>query len=102
MSGNQPIPMSAVPHPSPGRQLTPQQMAIMDQQTVPLNILNYVRQDARIPGIKNWFQLKQWARQNPSPNLPLAQLMNIQRSHFDHIVRARDEPWSPLTTWTSH
>jgi len=92
MSGNQPNPMGAVPHPPPGRQLTQQQLAIMDQQPVPPNILAHVRQHARIPEIKNWFQLKQWARQNPSPNLPLAQLMSFQTSHFAHIMKSRGIP----------
>ncbi|KAG9793388.1 hypothetical protein ABEF93_002141 [Exophiala dermatitidis] len=77
--------------PSQRPQLNPQQMKVMDQQPVPPTFLANIRQHTPIPELKSWGQLKQWLTANPTPNLPFAQILDIQATHFAHIMKTRGQ-----------
>ncbi|KIX06297.1 uncharacterized protein Z518_04272 [Rhinocladiella mackenziei CBS 650.93] len=76
---------------APRQQLTPQQMKVMDQQQVPPMVLNNVRQHAPLPDIKSWYQLKQWLIQNPVANWPVGHVLDIQATHFAHLMKNRGQ-----------
>jgi len=75
----------------PRQQLNSQQMKIMDQQAVPSSVFNTIRQNAPLPEVKTWYQLKQWLIQNPVPNWPVSHILDIQATHFLYIMKGRSQ-----------
>jgi hypothetical protein len=88
MQGDQ---MKASP---PVQQLTQEQMHGMDRVAVPASILAPIRNNTSVPlptlqGL-NWYTLKQWAQQNPIPNISMGQLLRWQATHY-HTHRAKQQ-----------
>ncbi|OCT53719.1 hypothetical protein CLCR_09437 [Cladophialophora carrionii] len=75
----------------PRQQLTAPQMKLMDQQGVPPTVLNSIRQKAALPEVKTWYQLKNWLLANPIENWPVAHVLDIQATHFQHIMKNRTQ-----------
>ncbi|KAJ9607363.1 hypothetical protein H2200_008436 [Cladophialophora chaetospira] len=75
--------------PQPRQQLTAPQMKLMDQQAVPPTVLNSIRQKANLPELKTWYQLKNWLVANPVENWTVAHVLDIQATHFQHIMKNR-------------
>ncbi|EXJ64275.1 hypothetical protein A1O7_00611 [Cladophialophora yegresii CBS 114405] len=84
--------LSNVPgQPQPRQQLTAPQMKLMDQQSVPPTVLNSIRQKAPLPEVKTWYQLKNWLLSNPIENWPVPHVLDIQATHFQHIMKNRNQ-----------
>lgn len=75
----------------PRHQLTAPQMKLMDQQAVPPTVLNSIRQKAALPELRTWYQLKQWLLANPVENWPVPHVLDIQATHFAHIIKNRGQ-----------
>jgi hypothetical protein len=78
----------------PVQQLTQEQMHGMDRVAVPASILAPIRNNTSVPlptlqGL-NWYTLKQWAQQNPIPNISMGQLLRWQATHY-HTHRAKQQ-----------
>ncbi len=88
-------PQQGLPHaqgqPQPRQQLTAPQMKLMDQQPVPPTVLNSIRQKASLPELKTWYHLKNWLLANPIENWPVAHVLDIQATHFQHIMKNRSQ-----------
>ena len=80
------------PQGQPIQPLNNQQMNFMDSQPIAPNVLAAVRSRIPLPQeIATWMNLKQWAMNNPIPNMPMNQLMQYQAQHFLHVMRARQQ-----------
>ncbi|RYP69411.1 hypothetical protein DL770_008248 [Monosporascus sp. CRB-9-2] len=73
----------------PGQNVPPNVLALMDSMDVPQKIMDGLRGQGHPlpPEMKKWGQFKQWLNQRNMPTQLIANLVNVQRSQFETILK---------------
>jgi KIX domain len=75
------------------RPLNQQQLNFMDNQVIPGNIMNLIRNQLPLPNeVKTWINLKQWVMNgNQNQNITLQKLLQFQSQHFTWLMKTRQQ-----------